>query len=68
VRPTHHFKNRIVPKWCVGRTLPIGLNFSRSHARRGNAGSGDARRSVRHTRRRASWRHSHAERGNEKKQ
>jgi len=27
VRPTHHFKNRIVPKWCVGRTLPIGLNL-----------------------------------------
>jgi len=27
VRPTHHFKNRLVPKWCVGRTLPIGLNL-----------------------------------------
>jgi len=27
VRPTHHSETRTVPKWCVGRTLPVSLNL-----------------------------------------
>jgi hypothetical protein len=27
VRPTHRSEIRTVPEWCVGRTLPIGLNL-----------------------------------------